>query len=801
VISYRVIEWVESWNVIDQLVIEWVESWNVIKQRVIARAQSWNVIHKHGIEMHHKTQLSTTLDMASLALDAASAPACDSFILEKEECAYSSTEESRYVRRNPLPPTPLLFDDGSRIMRESTVATANGDNRIRQNDEKGDCDTNDSNGDNVDSVENPRGTVSIREYYEIDRLVDEIRSIPSSTRHCCAALPVVPTTSGDACDHDTKDSNEWTHRIALQFPDSQLCDAPLVLWEFQAALTLHERQEANDEETVKRQYLLCILGDTTFAACCPDTVAAAHVSATILIHYGHACLSSHHHNCHVLYSFGKQNVDIDQCVRQVQDVLSELSITSPRDASIDVSGGSIRESDTAICATAEQGQQLQLLLLYQVQYHHVMPHLATTLQALGNIDWNVLIGRVPVTCTVATSTTTMPSHAVAATTRSSSCCQRNPPSVDTGNPIQPQSCCDSTDKATSCGRSRDDAAQDSNLSATAVAASGDGKESADVCCPTPIVVGGLELPLAMEWSNCIVLYIGDDSSPQFRTIALRFFSTPDHRPLHLWTWSPQLLGPLQRGPSSSLSRILSRRFYLVQKAQQCRVFGILVAHVTPAIQEVVVSLRRVLAPRTSYTFVVGKINPAKLANFPEIECFILTACPEHSLLSNERELFHVPIITPAELLVALGVTDWGTAPYSTHPSDYWSSVAALLPMTLRHDHVGVGVPAARSISEEADHLDDDSDAPYFSLVTGTYQSKHHEGRAYDGAADVESSSKAMIEYRSAAGEFLGQREYQGLVLATNPTIAGDGDTNGSKPAVVHAALPGQFGIASNYTNR
>jgi Putative diphthamide synthesis protein len=440
-----------------------------------------------------------------------------------------------------------------------------------------------------------------------------------------------------------------------------------------------------------------------------------------------------------------------------------------------------------------------------------MPHLAAALQALGNIDWNVLVGRVPATFDpdMPTLSTTMPFQAVAATTPLSSFCQRNAPSSDdTGIPIQSQSCCDSTSNATSCGRGGRASVQDSDYSPPAVATTGDGKESSDAC-PTPIVVGGLELPLEIEWSNCIVLYIGNDSSPQFRAVALRFFSTPDHRPLHLWTWSPQLLGPLQRRPSPSLGRILSRRFYLVQKAQQCRVFGILVAHVTPAIQEVVVSLRRVLAPRTSYTFVVGKINPAKLANFPEIECFILTACPEHSLLSHERELFHVPIITPAELLVALGVTDWGAAPYSTHPSDYWSSIAALLSTAERRGDVGVGAAAVRSTAEEADHVDDESDAPYFSLVTGTYQSRHHDGRAHgqalqdaNRAADfVGSSSNALIEYRSAAGEFLGRREYQGLVSTTSPVTADDGGTNGSKPVAVHAALPGHFGIASNYTNR
>lgn len=45
-------------------------------------------------------------------------------------------------------------------------------------------------------------------------------------------------------------------------------------------------------------------------------------------------------------------------------------------------------------------------------------------------------------------------------------------------------------------------------------------------------------------------------------------------------------------------------------------------------------LRQVLAGahKKAYTISVGKLNPAKLANFPEIECFVLVACPENSLV-------------------------------------------------------------------------------------------------------------------------------------------------------------------------
>jgi diphthamide biosynthesis enzyme Dph1/Dph2-like protein len=52
-------------------------------------------------------------------------------------------------------------------------------------------------------------------------------------------------------------------------------------------------------------------------------------------------------------------------------------------------------------------------------------------------------------------------------------------------------------------------------------------------------------------------------------------------------------------------------------------------------------LRQVLAAahKKAYTISVGKLNPAKLANFPEIECFVLVACPENSLV-DAKVCFH-----------------------------------------------------------------------------------------------------------------------------------------------------------------
>ena len=52
-----------------------------------------------------------------------------------------------------------------------------------------------------------------------------------------------------------------------------------------------------------------------------------------------------------------------------------------------------------------------------------------------------------------------------------------------------------------------------------------------------------------------------------------------------------------------------------------------------------------------YIFAVGKINVPKLANFAEVDMFVLVACPENSMIDSKE--FYKPIVTPFELEIAL----------------------------------------------------------------------------------------------------------------------------------------------------
>ena len=56
------------------------------------------------------------------------------------------------------------------------------------------------------------------------------------------------------------------------------------------------------------------------------------------------------------------------------------------------------------------------------------------------------------------------------------------------------------------------------------------------------------------------------------------------------------------------------------------------------------------AGKKHYTFAVGKLNVAKLANFMEIDVYVLVACHENSLLDSAE--FYRPVITPHELELA-----------------------------------------------------------------------------------------------------------------------------------------------------
>jgi diphthamide biosynthesis protein 2 len=81
-------------------------------------------------------------------------------------------------------------------------------------------------------------------------------------------------------------------------------------------------------------------------------------------------------------------------------------------------------------------------------------------------------------------------------------------------------------------------------------------------------------------------------------------------------------GALREGLPLDISRALRRRYFLVQKARDARIVGILVGTLGAAGYVQAVSALQAAARaagKKTYTLLMGKPSPAKLANFPEIE--------------------------------------------------------------------------------------------------------------------------------------------------------------------------------------
>ncbi|PKX95666.1 2-(3-amino-3-carboxypropyl)histidine synthase subunit 1/2 [Aspergillus novofumigatus IBT 16806] len=104
-------------------------------------------------------------------------------------------------------------------------------------------------------------------------------------------------------------------RIALQFPDDMLPDAPRVFQLLSRGLArrdvdkttvekngngtdgaeseklAHDVSQLSVDDKPEPEPRLYILADTSYGTCCVDEVAAEHVNADVVVHYGRSCLS------------------------------------------------------------------------------------------------------------------------------------------------------------------------------------------------------------------------------------------------------------------------------------------------------------------------------------------------------------------------------------------------------------------------------------------------------------------------------------------------------------------------------
>jgi diphthamide biosynthesis protein 2 len=328
----------------------------------------------------------------------------------------------------------------------------------------------------------------------------------------------------------------------------------------------------------------------------------------------------------------------------------------------------------------------------------------------------------------------------------------------------------------------------------------------------PRTIGGLEIPEDLDLSQYTLLYVGDDlnidlhdGNAQHRLLQILLRCDSPDGPKSIWSYSPEyrrlntdvLNSPLSYTDSTTLSTVLSRmlrrRYFLLNKAKLATTIAILIGTTSNSY-----SFRRLLSRtreriqstgRTAYTFAVGKLSTSghKLANFAEIDCFVLISCGESitKFWQMERDDMIVPVLSPAELDVALGFREWDGR-YSCDFGDLirWDKADAQENETQISTQREAEKHEDDACNEDSSSVDDE---PFFSMISGKYEQSKAMTTKMNQSVDLGSlpGQGILIEYRSEAAEFLRKREYRGLE-------ANVGETK------VQAAVLGKVGIASDY---
>ena len=194
------------------------------------------------------------------------------------------------------------------------------------------------------------------------------------------------------------------------------------------------------------------------------------------------------------------------------------------------------------------------------------------------------------------------------------------------------------------------------------------------------------------------------------------------------------------------TKFLMKRNHYVEKCKDAQTLGIVVGTLTTkGYLDIIKHIQELAAKRNvkTYIFSVGKVNPAKLANFTDVDCFVLIGCSENNLY-NSRD-FYKPLISVFEAEMALNPA-WNHQMPDTYSTDF----REVLPEGKLHKS-----------SNEAQMMDTD-----ISLVTGKvrgYRSESDEAsgndRSFDGA--LQERGKLHVAELSSFTK-LQERTFRGL---------------------------------------
>lgn len=316
----------------------------------------------------------------------------------------------------------------------------------------------------------------------------------------------------------------FLQKICLQFSDNIL----------HLAVTIESELAKHVDSSI------FILADTSYGSCCVDEIAASHMQADGLIHFGHACLSKVT-RLPVLYVFPKNQVDVDNFIECFKSNIPD--------------------------------RMEKTFIFYDVGAYHAIDAIANKLHQLNYI--NIDIGKLAES------------------------------------------------------------------------------EEADILC--------WSLSNNQNTENYTCIYVGNDNQS--------FFNISMAIKCKRWLLFDITANSLKEMQPMD-TKFLMRRSHYIEKCKDAQTLGIVAGTLTTKGYLNIIKHIQELARKRhikTYIFAVGKLNSAKLANFSEVDCFVLVGCSENNLY-NSRE-FYKPLISVFEAEMALNPA-WVNQFPDTYSTDF-----------------------------------------------------------------------------------------------------------------------------------
>ncbi|KAI8456042.1 putative diphthamide synthesis protein-domain-containing protein [Phakopsora pachyrhizi] len=548
--------------------------------------------------------------------------------------------------------------------------------------------------------------------------------------------------------------------VGLQFPDSLL---PISVKLFKS---LRSRHSSSDDLE------LYLMADTSYGSCCVDEVAARHVNAQAIIHYGNACLNTTS-QLPVLYVLPRlpiSNQTVELVSNQlVQTFLRFVSLSEDRST-----------------------EPHEVYVMYDLGYHWKIGQIVESLRKHSNFNLTVNSVKTQQDKIDKKNLEKIFEPNASILLKSQTACQTSNPTCENAS-----QCCMNINKST----------------------------LNDYSPPSEDQANSLNNPReeVIDLSRFqAVFYIGGESSR-----LTHFLVTNPNLPVLAIDPSNDSIrfSECCQLQTERTNKLLMRRYATIQRARDSDVFGILIG--TMGISnylELIDQTRRLIEKtfkKKAYIVSVGKLKPEKLMNFSEIECWVLIDCPENSLLmldhqegsgpSYDPKLYRIPIISPWELEIAL------SSCIEEDEDDYLSGDEAMskarrsgrrrrrewegrlvldferLLNTWRSEKSLEEVEKGKSSSNETQDGVEEN-APVYSMVTGSYKYRRNWNtlpKTVDKRDELglvlKDSKTELIEYvGGAASEYaMRNRTYQGLEARVGL----------DEPSIMEV---GRFGIAQGY---